>query len=80
MCAKVSRFGEITTWKLIEASVGCTPCGSNGGCCGGQGYAGSRMVRIAPLGSTEQEARCGPEAPLPVPRSSFHKRFILIIT
>ena len=62
VCAKVSRFGAITTWKVIESSVGCTPCGSNGGCCGGQGAAGSRMVRIAPLGSTEQEARCGADA------------------
>ncbi|CAK9012932.1 unnamed protein product [Durusdinium trenchii] len=60
VCAKVTRLGEITTWKSIEPSVGKMPCGSSGGACG-DGAKG-RMLRIAPLGSSEEEALCGATA------------------
>ena len=60
VCAKISQLGEIITWRVVEASVGKMPCGSNGGNCGDQ--APGRMLRLANLGSPEQEARCGPDA------------------
>ncbi|CAL1141683.1 unnamed protein product, partial [Cladocopium goreaui] len=60
VCAKVTRLGEIVTWKVIEPLVAGMPCGSSGGNCG-DGAPG-RMVRIAPLGAAEDAALCGSEA------------------
>ena len=60
ICAKISRLGDILEWKVIEPAIARMPCASNGGNCA-DGEEG-RMVRIAPLGSAESEARCGAEA------------------
>ena len=61
VCAKVTKLGEVALWRVIEASVGKMPCGSNGGNCGDQ--APGRMLRLANLGTPEHEAsaRCGPD-------------------
>ena len=60
VCAKISKLGEVMVWKVIEEAIARMPCASNGGNCA-DGEEG-RMVRIAPLGAPEHEARCGPEA------------------
>lgn len=57
VCARITKDGVISVWKVIEQSVGKMPCMSNGANCG-DGAAG-RMARIAPLGSSEEDAACG---------------------
>jgi len=60
VCAQITRLGEINIWKVIDEAVAKMPCGSSGGNCG-DGAPG-RMLRLAPLGTSEQHPTCGPEA------------------
>ncbi|CAE7736108.1 unnamed protein product, partial [Symbiodinium necroappetens] len=60
VCAQITRLGEINIWKVIDEAVAKMPCGASGGNCG-DGAPG-RMLRLAPLGTSEQNPTCGPEA------------------
>jgi len=60
VCARVTRTGEVSVWKVIDPSVGLMPCSTNGHNCGDKRHGG--MVRLATLGSPEEAALCGPDA------------------
>jgi len=57
-CARMSKDGAIEKWRLIESRISLPP----GYPPERHGREGTRMTRLATLGSPESEAKCGKEA------------------